>query len=242
MKTFADYKELISNFFSTRPKFNDTLQVTLQPFIDLQVFVANIPQEFDLDYAIGVQLDILGQWIGISRNIKIPIPDPWFRLDDIARGLDKGIWFQIEFNNSSTVLSTLDDETYRRVLKAKVLANKWNGTTEQLESILSMLFNDIDVKTFVQDNGLGMTPEMGFKKHNLVLFFGVSGKIPPITLLTILEQNMLAIEPAGIKVKPLSTSKNNTPIFGLDINNSYVGGLDAGSWGIAPSKTIEIAT
>ena len=51
---------------------------------------------FDLDTAVGAQLDILGQYIGLSRNVGIAQPRPFFSLWDYASSFDptlyQGTW------------------------------------------------------------------------------------------------------------------------------------------------------
>lgn len=41
-------------------------------------FLAQLETAFDLNTAIGAQLDIIGKYVGVSRNITVPITTPYF--------------------------------------------------------------------------------------------------------------------------------------------------------------------
>ncbi|MGC7970039.1 DUF2612 domain-containing protein, partial [Salmonella enterica] len=70
-----------------------------------------LPFDFDLDQAIGVQLDAVGEWVGISRNITVPLAGVYFSFDIAGLGFDQGVW-KGPFD-PDTGLTTLDDDTYR---------------------------------------------------------------------------------------------------------------------------------
>jgi hypothetical protein len=71
-------------------------------------------QAFDMDFAVGPQLDIIGQWIGIDR--------------------------ELPFQPSGGVSPILDDTTYRLLLRAKMAQNNWNGQIGSLYTIWHQLF------------------------------------------------------------------------------------------------------
>jgi hypothetical protein len=75
-----------------------------------------IPSSFDVDNAVGVQLDVLGQSLGRGRVLNFQPVD-----------------------GSSPVLS---DETYRVALKAKIALNQWDGTIPQIYEIWQSLLPD----------------------------------------------------------------------------------------------------
>lgn len=55
----------------------------------------------------------------------------YFALDDAdGVGFDKGVW-KGQFDPSDGMV-TLDDETYRAVIKTKILANKFDGKNESV--------------------------------------------------------------------------------------------------------------
>ena len=76
--------------------------------------VNNFPSAFDLQLAVGPQLDALGVIIGQSRTVG--------------------------FQPSNSVSPILDDTTYRLLLQARVFQNHWGGTTQELRPIWNALF------------------------------------------------------------------------------------------------------
>jgi hypothetical protein len=63
------YKNLITSEHKTRPKFTAWLQAALQLFIDIENCANSLPAAFDVDNAVGNQLDILGGYVGVSRTV-----------------------------------------------------------------------------------------------------------------------------------------------------------------------------
>lgn len=70
---------------------------------------------FDLETAVGQQLDILGKYIGLSRQVKIFLPNQTTRLND-------------------------DD--YRTLLKLKLITNNGRASTGEIKKSLYELFPD----------------------------------------------------------------------------------------------------
>src|SRR5512139_586176 len=114
-KEISNYTSLVTRFHKKRPKFIETITQSLQPIVDGYNFVEGLPEKFDLDTAIGVQLDVVGKWINLSRDVYIPVPDPWFRFGDAKRGWSQGYWAEPLYFKEN--MAVLDDETYRRLLK-----------------------------------------------------------------------------------------------------------------------------
>ncbi|HJX51909.1 MAG TPA: DUF2612 domain-containing protein [Polyangia bacterium] len=104
----AYYLSLVTSEYQTSPKMLSWLQANLQLLTDALDCLALFPTAFDLDWAAGPQLDILGAIIGEPR--------------------------MVAFQPSNGVSPVLDDATYRFLLKAHVFWNHWDG---QLASILA---------------------------------------------------------------------------------------------------------
>ena len=116
MSDLAYYTGLITSQHNTKPKFMATVAALLQPLVDTLICLAQIPDDFDIDHATGMQLDIVGLWVGMSRVI-----------------------------NGSSGLFSLSDDTYRILLKTRIAANQWDGTVEGIVSILTILFTGYDI-------------------------------------------------------------------------------------------------
>ncbi|HDR2366047.1 TPA: DUF2612 domain-containing protein [Enterobacter asburiae] len=69
------YTDLITNYHATKPKFFDHVDLSTRPLIDITGATRGLVSAFDIDTAVGVQLDTLGLWIGRSRIVSQPIQE-----------------------------------------------------------------------------------------------------------------------------------------------------------------------
>ncbi len=221
MRDIEEYISLVPPLNRNKPDFDAVLRLVLQPFVDNQNFIASIPQAFDLDSAVGAQLDVDGEWLNRSRKVPIPLPDPWFSFDDPLRGVDFAPWLVPGVGAGTTYVS-LDDDTYRRLLYATRAANLWDGTTPGAVAAFQQFFVDPATYIFVED------------KCDMSMTIGVAGKIPTIVDLQVLAQRLIRLKPQTVAQDVVVTSVSNTPIFGFDVVNSLVSGFDTGSIGVTP--------
>jgi hypothetical protein len=108
------YTNILTSEYRNSPNFNKWLQAVLNIANDISNCLASMSSAFDIDYAIGAQLDILGQIIGVGRTVP--------------------------FQPSNGVSPVLDDTTYRLLLRATIFNNSWDGTIGSLYPIWSQLF------------------------------------------------------------------------------------------------------
>ncbi|MDU1232317.1 DUF2612 domain-containing protein [Clostridium butyricum] len=118
------YLNSVTSQHRDKKKFIAWLSSSLTIIDHAYIMTKNMDNDFDLDNALGVQLDMLGQSIGRKRMLT----------------------FQ-PLNDHNPVM---DDETYRLVLKAKVAMNNWDGKTESAYEIWDNTFKDIGLQ--IQDN------------------------------------------------------------------------------------------
>lgn len=205
------YTDLITSEHAQKPKFKALVSAITAPFQDAQSVLSGV---FDLDTAVGQQLDFIGQWVGISRSLKTPITGVFFSLD-IAPGLDSGIvWTEY---TPTQGLEQLPDEQYRLVIRARILNNQWDGSLTQAYTIYDALFAGSALTPFIQDNA------------DLTMYIGLTGAIPDALTLAMLTQGLLDARPAGVRVLHYVTSSANAPIFALDVQNTSFAGLDSGA-------------
>lgn len=219
-RTVADYLALITPFFRAKPKFVATISTSTEPVAELQAVTASIPAAFDLDDAIGVQLDADGEWIGRTRYINLPLANVWFSFDTPGLGFDQGAWKR-PFDPDVGIYA-LDDDTYRLLLRCKIVSNNWDGTVPSAKVAFDAFFTRDGTYAFIED-GLDMS-----------MVFGISGKIPNAMFLAILAGGYIPLKPVGVQAVYLVTSVDEAPLFGFDVDNEYVAGFDVGSWGVPP--------
>lgn len=220
-----EYLNRLSRSHKRRPKFRATVEGVLQPFVDDQNFIERYTEFFDLDVAIGKQLDVDGEHINLARNISVPLRDPWFRWGDATRGWGLGMWKE-PFDTGS-FLDALDDETYRRLLRARIAANHWDGTASQAKEILSSFFNETDYNLIVED------------RQAMSVIYALSGILPSVLMLEIFGGEYLPLKVSGVSTYHLVTTVDGEPIFGWGIDNDVIGGWGAGTWGNTPRYVID---
>ncbi len=104
--TSAEYVRLVTSQYQLSTKMLAWLEANLSLFQDVAACAASFAQAFDLDVAVGAQLDILGNIIGVSRTVP--------------------------FQPTGDVSPVLDDATYRLLLRAKIAGNHWDGRLQSL--------------------------------------------------------------------------------------------------------------
>ncbi|MDI2595034.1 DUF2612 domain-containing protein [Pseudomonas sp. 681] len=216
MPDITDYTGKITSEHSDKPKYMAMVQVVAQCFLDAGLASSALPAVFDLDSALDAQLDNVGEWIGITRNVSTPLSNVYFALDTAGLGFDQGAW-RGPFD-PDTGITTLDNDTYRTLLRAKIGANQWDGTLGQSKAILDLVFSG-DTFVFIQDN------------QDMTITIGVVGQQPTALELALLTGGHIPIKPQSVGVSYYIVPTNDGPLFGFDVTNQYVAGFDQGSWG-----------
>lgn len=218
MANISDYTGLVTSEHADKPKFVATLSALVQCFVDLQNLELQIPFDFDLDQAIGVQLDAVGKWVGITRNVNTPLTGVYFSLDIDGLGFDQGVW-QGPFDPTTGVVS-LDDDTYRLLIRAKIGANNWDGTLGTSAAILNSIFGG-GTYVFIVDNG------------DMSIDYGIAGTLPSAIFLALLRGGYIPLKPEAVHINGYFVpSVSNTPLFGFDVENNLISGFDVGSWAV----------
>lgn len=218
MAQVSDYTSLVTSEHADKPKFMAMVAAVSQCFVDQQNELEAFVNDFDLDEAIGAQLDILGKWVGISRNIETPISGVYFSLDASGVGFDQGVW-QGPFDPSLGIVR-MDDETYRLIIRAKIAANHWDGTIGSAAAILSSIFGT-STYVFIQDN------------QDMSMTFGLSGNLPSALFVALFGGGYIPLKPEGVLANYVVTSASGDPCFGFDVENPYISGFDVGAWSVA---------
>ena len=121
-----DYLALITSEHRHRPKFEAVVAGLAGPFVEMQAMLERMRTLHDIDTATGVHLDRAGEWIGRSRYVAIPLENVYFSWGVEGLGWNEGYWKGKYDPNRGMV--RLSDDAYRTVLKAKIGANRWDGT------------------------------------------------------------------------------------------------------------------
>lgn len=214
--TILDYLNLLTSEYAQQPNFTAVCSLNASILVQIQEVLASMVPLFDLNQAIGNQLDIIGQWVGVSRNVAIPISGVYFTWDGApSLGWDYGTWQPF---NAPTEVTVLPDDAYLLLIKAKIAANSWNGTLEGAYAIWSILFTTTSI--LIQDNQ-DMT-------YNLCVVGGIIDSLS----LALITGGYIPLKPEGVAVYEYFISPDTNPLFAWDCESEYLAGWDEGSWAI----------
>lgn len=221
----SKYTDLITNYHATKPLFFDHIDLSTRPLIDVSSTMSGLVTAFDIDTAVGVQLDILGLWIGRSRIVSQPISGVYFSWDTAGLGYDQSIW-QGPYDPDSGY-TTLSDEAYRIILKAKIAINNWDGTNDSLPDILDNALAGSGIRMQIVDNqdmtiSIWVFPEVDIASVSLELIAAI-------------KQGYLTVKAAGvwggsIEIPAVETPSVGSRFFGFDMDNDFIAGFDDGAW------------
>lgn len=215
-KSVQDYLGLITSEYTKQPNFNATVAF----MVALQVRVQQLMDQmtgplFDLSTPpVGDQLDILGLWVGASRQVTIPLQGVFFTWDGTTTlGWDSGSW---QPAGNPTSITSLPDDAYLTLILATIAANNWDGTTTGAYKVWDDVFPQF--KILIQDN-CNMTYELAV----------IGGVVDAITV-ALISGGYIHLRPEGVRVDAYFVSVDTNPAFCWDSESTLVKGWDEGSW------------
>jgi hypothetical protein len=184
----TDYTNRITSEYKSQPNFLATIQTTCQPFVEGQATLNGFPANFDLEQAVGAQLDQIGEWLNFSRQVAIPLPNVFFEWDIGGVGWDQGVWFG-PFD-PITGLTNLDDNTYRAVLQLKAAYNTFKGSNGEIISFCQNLFPSLfpGATLSYKDN------------QNMSVTYTMGGVVQSVLVQQLFLKGFLTIPPMGCSV------------------------------------------
>lgn len=111
------YVGLLTSEYKLAPNLNSWLYALLGPLDDATNCLSDFNEAFDLDLAVGAQLDILGGIITGNPDART-----------------------VPFEPSGGVSPVLTDDTFRLLLKATIAINHWDGLVSSLQPTWQALF------------------------------------------------------------------------------------------------------
>lgn len=211
------YLDLITSEHNLRPKFMATIAFVLQPLANDIAVEKLFPEDYDVDTAVGEQLDVLGLWIGVGRTIRVPITGVFFSWNVPGLGWSQASW-SADF--SPTQLITLSDENYRILLRSRIAANYWDGTIPGAYAVWSITFAGTGYGILIQDG------------EDMHMTLALTGPVPDVITKALFKGGFLGLKPAGVRVDNYFTPTiANAPYFGWNVENPGISGWGVGAWG-----------
>jgi hypothetical protein len=209
-----DYLDLLTSEFRQKQKYTATVSLDVAVAVRVQELLASMVPIFDIDSAVGAQLDVIGEWAGISRNVSIPVTGVYFSWDgDFSVGWEYGVW---QGSLAPADVTTLPDDVYRTLIRAKIAANGWNGTTDGAYAIWDNVFPSTII--LIQDG------------QNMSYALAVIGGVIDSLTLALLTGGYLPLKPEGVRVTEYLVSVDTNPAFGWDVESAHLGGWEEASW------------
>lgn len=214
---FYDYPALVTSEHK-KPKFLALISAITAPFNAAMEMMASFPGEFDVDFAVGAQLDQVGLWVGIGRWLTLPLEGVYFSWEEPGPGWEEGIWKGSY--DPETGLTRLNDDNYRRLIKARIAANHWNGTIPGAYEVWSAAFADAGSKVLIQDN------------QDMTMTVGIAGSYPDAVFRALLTGGYIPLKPEGVRVKWYAVTPDGGAIFAWDCDSPELKGWgdNGGRW------------
>lgn len=212
--TINEYLDLVTSEHRDKQNFTGVVTLDVSVAVRVQQLLMSLIDKFDLDSATGKQLDIIGLWAGVTRNVSIPITGIFFSWDaDYTLGWEYGSW---EPPNAPTQISELPDDAYRTLIRARIAANNWIGTTDNAYKIWGGIFPTLTI--LIQDH------------QDMSYDLGIMGGIVDSLTLALLTGGYIPLKPEGIRINKYFIPVDSNKLFGWDVESPYVGGWDEASW------------
>lgn len=223
------YRRLITSEYRLAPKFNQMVLNMVNYGTVLDASVLDIVDKFDVETAVGDQLDVLGACVGVRRELsfeptplaheEIICPDAGEMEDDeeepsqytvyvtpkLSQMTDMNVikgYEAADYNDDNLIT----DEIYRIMIKARIIQNIWKGNVLDLYEMWDNLFPDSQGLQ-IQD-----LQDMSF---NIVLLGDYS-----VLMQELIMHGDIIPKPEGVRINTLSfVSTDGLPIFAYDYNN-----------------------
>lgn len=136
--------------FIDSTKFRDFLSAFLQEFENLNISGLQLLNERYLDTSVGVQLDGIGEIVGLARPFKdtADLGLFGFSADTLAVGF--GTLDDPEIGGNFYSLGSdkqlIGDDLYRLLIRAQIIQNQSNMTVNETTKLLSFMFGDVVVE------------------------------------------------------------------------------------------------
>jgi len=138
----------IATQYTESQKFLAYIRALLDSSAELEAVLQKVAEQSDIDIAEGVNLDVIGEIVGVSRIIPDSIAVKFFGFEGQPGGdvfgeegaLGIGSRFRDELE-PETATSVLADPEYRLLIRAKIVKNHAKGTNEDILQGLAYLFN-----------------------------------------------------------------------------------------------------
>jgi hypothetical protein len=151
------YSNLLIIQYNLKPKASATIELMVTELIANGILF-DIRDGYNIDTAVGVQLDVLGKYIGVNRNFQDNQLTNMFSLETYGESdpTAEDRWGFVTYANYDTVNENgvlnyqsvltanfqLNDTDYRTLLKLKIIQNYSNGSHQDIDNAIFEFFGN----------------------------------------------------------------------------------------------------
>lgn len=203
------YKNLLLYQYQGLPKATGTIDLLIRQAI-CDLVPLDVRDAFNIDTAVGPQLDILGKYIGFSRRVLSQIPRDYFTFGDTdtpSLAVTGFTAYDSVVNPTSVFLrysmlaesfDDLEDEEYRLMLKIQIVLNSTDNTLKSITEILFEFFGTDLICYDAKDMSISYLVKPAAKK--IALLFASQDALP---------------KPQGVNLTGVYLAEDPTKIFGM---------------------------
>lgn len=207
-----NYVNLITHEYQD-PKFEALVKLYTDAIAQNIATLNALPSLFDVDVAIGQQLDYTAQWIGETRNISPGIASAYFSWGVDGLGWGQGYWADAQ--TISATVTVLPDDVFRKLLYAKISLNYWQGSITQIYQTFDKIFPPSQgASVLVADN------------QDMTMTIDIIGPTNPL-LNALINDGYFNIRPTGVE---LYISIVSSAVFSWGPETTYEKGWGTGIW------------
>lgn len=211
-----EYENLLIVQYSDKPKASATISSIVKRFKNNFDLLEQMEDAFDLDNAVGKQLDIIGKIVGISRNVEGVIPKIFFGFDGNvnARGFDSAAFYTLDQQQYTD--TQLSDSDYRFFIRMKIAKNHAKATMsdDNGSNLNNIVLSMFDGYAYMVDNkDMSVTIYVENSPKSYLLPYAISLDLIPL--------------PQAVEVKYISLIARKS--FGFS-NNQNSFGFSSGSF------------
>ena len=203
------YKDLLIIQYSQKPKAKATIDLFVRTLLNNDIY-SQVQNAFNLETAIGNQLDVIGRYVGIDRfySLEGQLVGDFFSMTSYSSlGTDDevGMTTYADYNTDVGGFATyedlrssqkLDDDTYRIFLKLRIIQNNSDHSNKSIDDGLFGFFQ----------NNIALADQL-----DMTIFYFVNDSVF-LTALILLVKDVLP-RPMGVRLGGLIN--RNKKMFGF---------------------------
>lgn len=183
------YRDLLIIQYRDKPRAQETIRLFISELLAYDLFIA-IRDGFNINNAVGPQLDIIGKYVGVNRTITgTAFTRDYFGFAEYGATAPFDFFGYIGYSDhvpdvqirnykeSTQSLYAMIDEEMRVMIKLAIVRNMSNGSVKDFDEILNTLFG-ADVLFTDRQNMTVVSYLVGEKNARIFLMAKSSGLLP----------------------------------------------------------------